>query len=57
MKVLMQNEVIRFFNHAKEEGYYELFLLELGTGMRHGEILALKWDDLNFTTGEFRIER
>jgi len=57
MKVLTQNEVIRFLNRAKEEGYYELFLLELGTGMRRGEILALKWSDLNFTTGELRIER
>ncbi len=57
MKVLTQNEVIRFLNRAKEEGYYELFLLELGTGMRRGEILALKWGDLNFNTGELRIER
>lgn len=57
MKVLTQSEVIRFLNRAKEEGYYELFLLELGTEMRRGEILALKWSDLNFTTGELRIER
>ncbi len=57
MKVLTQNEVIRFLNRAKEEDYFELFLLELGTGMRRGEILALKWGDLNFTTGELRIER
>ena len=57
MKVLTQNEIVRFLNRAKEEGYYELFLLELGTGMRRGEILAPKWSDLNFTTGELRIER
>ncbi len=38
-----KNEIIRFLHQAKEEGYYELFLLELGTGMRRGEILALKW--------------
>ena len=57
MKVLTQNEIIRFLNRAKEEDYYELFLLELATGMRRGEILALKWSDLNFKTGELRIER
>lgn len=57
MKVLTQSEIIRFLNRAKEEDYYELFLLELATGMRRGEILALKWSDLNFTTGELRIER
>ena len=57
MQVLTQNEILRFLHQAKEEGYYELFLLELGTGMRRGEILALKWSDLNFTTGELHIER
>lgn len=51
------NEIIRFLHQAKEEGCYELFLLELSTGMRRGEILALKWSDLNFATGELRIER
>lgn len=57
MQVLTQNEILRFLHQAKEEGYYELFLLELGTGMRRGEILALKWSELNFKTGELRIER
>ena len=57
MKVLTPNEIVRFLNRAKEEEYYELFLLELGTGMRRGEILALKWSDLNFTTGELRIDK
>lgn len=57
MQVLTQNEIIRFLHQAKEEGCYELFLLELGTGMRRGEILALKWGDLNFATGELHIER
>ncbi len=57
MKVLTRDEIIRFLNRAKEEDYYELFLLELATGMRRGEILALKWSDLNFKTGELRIER
>ena len=57
MQVLTQNEIIRFLHQAKEEGCYELFLLELGTGMRRGEILALKWSDLNLKTGELHIER
>ena len=57
MKVLTQSEIVRFLNRAKEEDYYELFLLELATGMRRGEILALKWSDLNFKTGELQIER
>ena len=47
----------RFLIQARQDGYYELFLLELGTGMRLGEILALRWDDLNFVTGELRINK
>ena len=57
MKVLTPSEIVRFLDRAKKEGYYELFLLELGTGMRRGEILALKWSDLNFITGELRINK
>lgn len=57
MQVLTQNEILRFLHQAKEEGCYELFLLELSTGMRRGEILALKWSDLNFQTGELQIVR
>ena len=36
---------------------YELFLLELTTGMRRGELLALQWTDLDFKTGRLRISR
>jgi len=57
MKVLTPSEIVRFLNRAKEEDYYELFLLELATGMRRGEILALKWSDINFVTGELRINK
>ena len=57
MQVLTPAEILRFLTQAKEEGYYEIFLLELTTGMRRGEILALKWRDLNLATGELHIAR
>ena len=57
IQVLSREEMQRFLIQAKEEGYFELFLLELATGLRRGEVLALQWDDLNFRTGELRVER
>ena len=57
MNILTQEEMQRFLIQAKQDGYYELFLLELGTGLRLGEILALQWDDLNLETGELRITK
>ena len=57
MKVLAPEEIQRLLIQAKEDGCYELLLLELATGLRRGEILALQWDDLNFRTGALRVER
>ncbi len=57
MQVLTREEMQRFLIQAREEGYYELFLLELATGMWRGELLALQWDDLNFKTRELRIDK
>lgn len=34
-----------------------LILLALGTGLRQGELLALKWSDINFTTKELKVEK
>ena len=57
MKILTQDEIQRFLIQAKAEGMYELFLLELTTGMRRGELLALRWEDLDFATGKLRIDK
>jgi integrase len=34
-----------------------LFTLALATGMRRGELLALKWQDINFAAGTLQIRR
>ena len=57
MQVLTGEEIQRLLIQAKEDGCFELLLLELSTGLRRGEILALQWDDLDFRTGVLRVER
>ena len=57
MQVLTGEEIQRLLIQAKEDGCFELLLLELSTGLRRGEILALRWDDLDFHTGALRVER
>ncbi len=57
MQVLSREEMQKLLIQAKDEGYYEIFLLELTTGLRVGELMALQWDDLNFTTGELRVNK
>ena len=57
MQVLTPEEIQRLLIQAKEDGCFELLLLELSTGLRRGEICALQWSDLNFRTGELRVER
>ena len=57
MQVLTQEEMQRLLIQAKENNCYELLLLELSTGLRRGELLALRLDDLDFQTGTLRVER
>lgn len=57
MQVLSPEEIQRLLIQAKEDGCFELLLLELSTGLRRGEICALQWDDLNFNTGELQVKR
>ena len=57
MQVLARDELQRFLIQAKAEGYYELFLLDLATGLRRGELLALQWDDLDFETGVLTVSK
>ena len=57
MQVLTGEEIQRLLIQAREDGCFELLLLELSTGLRRGEILALRWDDLDFHTGALRVER
>lgn len=44
MQVLDREELQKFLIQAQADGYYEVFLLDLCTGLRRGELMALQWD-------------
>lgn len=47
MKFWTKEEVRLFLEEAKGDQYYVFFHLAVSTGMRPGEILGLKWDDID----------
>ena len=56
----LERELFEFLNAVKEYGLeYDLewFYLLAFSGMRSGELCALKWSDVNFETNEIRITK
>lgn len=43
-----EKQVQHFLQIAKKSRYYIVFLLAVATGMRRGEILGLRWQDIDF---------
>ena len=57
MKTLQPEQLAAFMNEAKNSGVYELYYLDLATGMRRGELLGLKWEDIDLKRGIIRVSR
>ena len=57
MKTLPAEQLAAFLNEAKKTGVYEMYYLDLATGMRRGELLGLKWEDIDFDHGVIHIRR
>lgn len=47
-RVLSRDEQKAFLIYAEESDYRDLYRLALSTGLRIGELMALKWKDINF---------
>ena len=57
MKTLTADQLSAFFREARDSGVYELYYLDLATGLRRGELLGLKWTDVDFQHGALKIQR
>ena len=57
MRTLTTDQLSTFFQEARDSGVYELYYLDLATGLRRGELLGLKWTDVDFQHGVLKIQR
>ena len=57
IKPFTTEQVQSFFAAIRGHKWEALFTLALATGMRQGELLGLKWQDINFSTGTLQVRR
>ena len=57
MKTLPLDKLNLFFEEAKNSGVYEMYLTEIATGLRRGELLGLKWSDIDYENQTIFIRR
>ena len=57
MTVLDSAQIKDFLEKAHDSRLYPVILIAVLTGMRRGELLALRWSDVDFNTRTIRINR
>ncbi len=57
MQTIPAEQLTAFLREAKASGVFELYYIELMTGLRRGELLGLKWIDIDMRHGELRVRR
>lgn len=57
MEALTAAQVAEVLTKLRGVASYPLIVLALATGMRRGELLALRWSDLDLDAGKLRVER
>src|SRR5215210_7641120 len=57
MRPLTAEQVKVLFEAAKGDRLEALYVLAVTTGLRQGELLGLKWDDINLKVGTLQVRR
>ena len=57
MKTLTAEEVGKYLKAADDLGLLPMFFLELSTGLRKGELVALQWEDLDAENRLLRVNK
>lgn len=57
LKIFTDREIKVLNKALKDHRHRALILLALGTGLREGELLGLKWTDIDLENKELRVER
>ena len=57
MKILPPESLGTFFDEARRSGVFELYYIDLATGLQRGELLGLKWSNIDLDKGIIHIRR
>ena len=57
MRTLTSDQLSAFFQEARDSGVFALYYIDLTTGLRRGELLGLKWSDIDLEKGDLRVQR
>ena len=57
MQTLTADQLDAFVREAKASGVFELYYLELATGLRRGELLGLHWEDIDLEQQTITVRR
>lgn len=57
VEILSEEEISIISQYLKETNFELIFLLDLGTGLRQGELLALDWEHINLENNTLKVER
>lgn len=57
IRILSGDEIKALLNATKQQKYRMLFTLAIMSGARQGELLGLKWPDVDWDSGQIHIQR